>query len=264
MSHPVYGRFQVAEKPRYGNIFHRDQIPVTYKAAHHPPLIGVLDQSDLIQQGIHTSQFIPGCKTDADALGSCTANGGTAHLSTVITSAAFFAWTKTSSYDDVVAIEKNAIEFYHADTMLSGNPSTEWPPTDCGSSGPYVFELAQKIGLVTNETVVSDADGIVSLLQTGTLAVGQPFFNAWESPDNSGFIDDAGIRGAVASGVAGGHETCWWGVEPRMRGNSLDLEKTVIWARNSWGSAWGDKGNYCFRLATFIPILQYCDIRQFI
>ena len=122
MSHPVYGRFQVAEKPRYGNIFHRDQIPVTYKAAHHPPLIGVLDQSDLIQQGIHTSQFIPGCKTDADALGSCTANGGTAHLSTVISEGTFMTWTQATGYNDVVGIEKNAIVFYHADTMLSGNP----------------------------------------------------------------------------------------------------------------------------------------------
>ena len=27
--------------------------------------------------------------------------------------------------------------------------------------------------------------------------------------------------------------------------------------------SWGYKGDYCFRLSTFLPLLQYCDFRQF-
>ena len=45
--------------------------------------MGVLDQSDLLAQGIDTSELVPGAK-EVDALGSCTANAFHAHLSTVV------------------------------------------------------------------------------------------------------------------------------------------------------------------------------------
>ena len=75
-----------------------------------------------------------------------------------------------------------------------------------------------------------------------------------------------GISAAIKSGVAGGHETYWWGVDTLALTSTgqVDPTKTVIVGRNSWSSSWGDAGNYRAHLSTFMAIANHCDWRQIV
>ncbi len=211
MSHPCYGRFQTAEPFSALASLHQHDGTITLKEVDDEPKVGVLDQSDLIAQGISTSAFIQGCKVDADALGSCTSNAFDSEASCILPEAHFLKSSAASSYADVVQAERWAIEFYHWCTDQTGTPSEEWPPTDCGSSGPYVYSEAKRRALCASQKIASGADNIVSLMQSGGLLMGSPWFFAWEEPDAQGFVDGDGsasaLEAAIASGVAGGHET---------------------------------------------------------
>ena len=63
----------------------------------------------------------------------------------------------------------------------------------------------------SGDLIAHGADNICSLLQTGGLLVGQPFLNAWMTPNAQGFIDGNGsaseLEAQIRQGVAGGHET---------------------------------------------------------
>jgi len=265
VSAPCYGRYQTAEPYATLAKIHR-HVSGPLKVAHHEPKVGVLDQSDLQAQGIDVSTFIPGAAKGVDALGSCTANATTAALSGILSESDFLGTAKIASYSDVIGAEKFAIEFYHACTDQTGDTSTEWPPTDCGSSGPYIVDELESMKLVTGDKIANTATDIVSLLQTGGILLGSPFFYAWESPAANGFIDKGGIEAAIASGVAGGHETYWWGVDTLAvtATGEVDPAKTVIIGRNSWSKSWGDDGNYRAHLSTFMPIASHCDWRQLV
>jgi hypothetical protein len=235
------------------------------KEVDHEPKVGVLDQSDLIKQGINTSHLIPGARV-VDALGSCTANAATSALSNVLGESAFLELIKATSYEDVVKAEEFAITFYHLCSDQTGNPSQEWPPTDCGSSGPYVVQQLERMKLVSGDKIAHGADSIVSLMQTDGLLTGSPFFNAWEDPDADGFIDGGGVGAAIRSGLAGGHETYWSAIEKLVltETGKVDASKTVIRGRNSWTSSWGDSGSYRAYLSTFVALGNYCDHRQLV
>ena len=260
-----YGRFQVVEP--FEGLFriHRHDGSQLKAVSHEPPL-AVLDQSDLIAQGIIVSEIVSGAPANVDALGSCTANATTVALSNLLDDAKFFTTTGVASYANAVGAEKFAIKFYNECTDQTGNTQTEWPPTDCGSSGPYIVEELQSTGLASGDKIAHTPTDIVSLLQASGVLLGSPWFYAWETPSASGFIDDEGIEGALASGVAGGHETYWWGVESLAltATGEVDPTKTVILGRNSWSAAWGDHGNYRAHLSTFAAIAQYCDWRQLV
>lgn len=233
------------------------------------PKNGVLDQEDLFSQDIYTSTFIPGAK-NVDALGSCVGNGGMSALSWATTESQYLDFAEAANYESPVHIEIGAIKLYHEITFETGAPQQEWPPVDCGSSGVYLVEYLTKVGLINGAQVTSGAQNIVSLMQSGPLAVGQPFFNSWEQPDVNGFIDGDGspeaVQAAVDSGLAGGHETCWSSIEKLTLSETGQVipEETVIRARNSWSKNWGDSGNYRFHLSTFVGLMTHCDFRQFI
>lgn len=262
---PTYGRYQTVETYSALARIHR-HLGTPMKAVSHDIKVGVLDQEDLIAQDIIVSDFIPGAAANVDALGSCTANATTAALSVLLPEAEFLSTTGATSYADVVGAEKFAIRFYHQCTDQTGDPSTEWPPTDCGSSGPYIVSELQSMKLVATDKIATDPTDIVSLLQTGVLLVGSPWFYEWESPAANGFIDAGGIKAAIASGVAGGHETVWWGVAALylLPSGAVDPAKTIIAGRNSWSESWGDHGNYYTHLSTFTAIASHCDFRQLI
>jgi hypothetical protein len=233
------------------------------------PKVGVLDQEDLLAQGIRVSQFIPGAK-DVDALGSCTANATTGKLSSILSPPEFVRFTGSTSaapYDDVVAAEKGAIRFYHTCTDQTGKPAEEWPPTDCGSTGAYVVQELVRQGLASGAKIAVGATNIVSLLQQGSLIVGQPFLNAWEEPNAAGFIDGNGsvttLKQQIAGGIAGGHETILTAIEKLVltRTGAIDAAKTIIRFRNSWAKGWGDNGSYRAHLSTYIALSGYCDFR---
>lgn len=270
---PSYGQFHVAETLSALATLHVHDGITPLTTVDHEPKVGVLDQEDLIAQGIRVSTFIPGAK-DVDALGSCTANATVSALSNVLSRDAFAAWvafpvhtTDVHPYDDVVSAEKAAIRFYHASTDQTGQRSEEWPPTDCGSSGPYIVSECVKQKLASGAKIASGAQNIVSLMQSGGLLTGSPFFNSWESPDANGFIDGDGspaaLQAAIRSGLAGGHETFWSAIEKLVltETGAVDPAKTVIRFRNSWAKGWGDNGSARFHLSTFVALGGQCDHR---
>jgi hypothetical protein len=253
--------------------------PVPLKEIEHQVPIPVLDQEDLFAQGIDTSMLAPGA-LKVNALGSCTCNAGTGHLAERWAAAGKdladvkLQGRNAGAYglnQDPVSCEEFAIQLYHLVTFQTCAPATEWPPTDCGSSGLWVCKELEAQGLASNYTTGSGVTGAMSMLQAGTVMLGMPWFMAWEQPDSDGFIDGDGSAGALeaalGSGVAGGHETLMTGIEQlaRTTAGTVDLASTVLRIRNSWSPAWGPLGgDYRVHASTLDLLSQYCDFKQII
>jgi len=245
------------------------------EVAHQVP-IPVLDQEDLLAQGIDTSQLVKGA-VKVDALGSCTCQAGTAHLAERWTAAgkplshlAMLLGTPLSATDPT-GCEKTAIVLYHQVTDQTGNPASEWPPTDCGSSGFYVCTELERMKLTHGYQTGSGVLGALSLLQAGTVMQGLPWFKAWFQPDSQGFIDGDGsadaLMAAIDSGVAGGHETLQTAIEQLALTSSgqVDLASTVIRVRNSWSPKWGPiGGDYRIHASTLDLLSAYADFKQLV
>jgi len=266
----LFGRYQVAEPHLTLDRLHA-YAGTPLREVDHEPNVDVLDQEDLIEQGIDTATLIPGA-TEVDALGSCVANSGVEGLSNVLDETAFLAapgklnLPPLASYADTVGAEKFAIALYHLITDATGDPGSEWPPTDCGSSGPYLVQGLKSLGLIAGDKVASGAQNLVSLMQTGCIQIGQPWYNAWMTPDSNGFIDAGGLEAAVKSGLAGGHETTWSAiVKLTLTETGLVVpDKTILRGRNHWTKSWGDNGSYFFHLSTFVSLGAQCDYRQLV
>lgn len=262
-----YGQYHVAEAPStLARCVHLDAGAPLKQVIHNLPL-GVLDQSDLVAQGINVASFIPGAAAGIDALGSCTANASTAALSCLWEEKTFLEVTGCSSYADTKTAEEFAIKFYNRCTDQTGVPADEWPPTDCGSSGPYIVSYMQSQKYASGALIAHGAQNIISLLQQGPLLVGQPFLNDWENPAPNGMIDGNGsattLEQQLNDGVAGGHETLLYGIEKltlSATGNVVPNE-TVIRFRNSWTANWGDHGDYLAHLSTYVALGGNCDYR---
>lgn len=263
-----FGRYHVAEPLRIETM-HLFRGEPLIEVDHEPP-IPVLDQEDLLKQGIRTSTLVPGAR-DVDALGSCTCNAGTASLAQRLLSAhgAEAVTTAGISLTDAATSEEFAIRLYHSVTGQTGDPAQEWPPVDCGSTGLYVCHELETQGLIRSHRSAHDIHSMVSLLQSGTVIMGSPWFNAWMTPDDRGFVDGQGtledLQRAIDSGVAGGHETCISAAERlTLVDGRLDPGTSHVRVRNSWSASWGDKGSYRIHLSTLAWLSGHVDYKQFI
>lgn len=280
MSAPAYGRTQVAEPASALASLHLHDGTTRLKEVDHETPLGVLDQSDLIAQGIHTSRFIPGCKQDAEALGSCVFNTAMEWAAWALSLAEFVKFTRAiitdpaaltpTAYDQTAAAERSAIALYHATSDNTGSTAEEWPPTDCGSSGAALYTELQRLGVVSGQKITHAGEGLISLLQTEVVLTGSPFFYSWEEPDKDGFIDGNGspeaLETAIRSGVAGGHETAKVAIERlALTGTGKVVPRgTIIRSRNHWTESWGDKGCFRSHLSTWIMLSGQCDFRAFV
>lgn len=275
MTNPLLGRFQAPEPlSALARLhFHRPE-KVTLKTVDHEPKVAVLDQSDLLAQGIRCSTFIPGA-TDVDALGSCTANTVVEALSRILSAGDFAKFigslvAASAAYQDTVTAETAAIRFYHGSTDLTADTSSEWPPTDCGSSGPYIEKYAQQLKLISTAKIAHGADNIVSLMQADGALLGMPWFQSMFEPDAQAFIDGDGstsaIEAVVRSGVAGGHEIYLSAIEKLtvLPTGHVDPFHTVARIRNHWKPSWGDHGSGRIHLSTLVALGGSIDVRQFI
>lgn len=244
--------------------------------------IPVLDQEDLFKQDIEVSQFIPGAVA-VDALGSCTAQSSTAHTAQMSVAAGkdleslevklggkVWRMAPSSASNSSVVNEKWAIVFYHVDTDQTKDPSTEWPPTDCGSDGESCCQMLVKQKLAKNFIVPTNIQGALLALQKGTVMQGAPWFNSWMSPDSDGFVDGDGsveaLKAAIQSGVAGGHETTQRAIVQlaQTKVGAIDLQKTVIKVRNSWSEDFGLQGDYLIHASTLDLLGHYVDYKQIV
>jgi hypothetical protein len=268
-----FGQFAVAEPLRFDLLAFHDDTPL--KEVEHDIPIPVLDQEDLHQQGIDVTKLVPGA-ADTDALGSCTCNTGTAHIAERWAAAGKDlsglkltggTGSITMSATDSTADEEFAILLYHLVTDQTGVPSQEWPPTDCGSNGLYVCQELIAQGFAASYKSASNVTADITLLQSGSVMQGGPWFNSWMKPDSNGFVDGDGsyeaMRAAVNSGVAGGHETLQHGI-PQLAlasNGSVDLANTVIKVRNSWSTQFGLNGDYLLHASTLNYLLKYYDFK---
>lgn len=240
--------------------------------------IPVLDQEDLFAQGIDTSELISGAQK-ADALGSCTANATTASISERYKTAGRSllqlelpsndgSLGVTSSNSDMC--EEFAIAFYHACTDQTGDPSQEWPPADCGSTGLYCCQELMHLDLISSYQTGTGGQVLASMLQAGSVIIGLPWFNSWMEPDVQGFIDGAGTiedyDQATASGLAGGHETCVYQLPQLVltATGQVDTQQSWVQVRNSWSAGWGLSGDYRIHLSTVDMLAQNVDLKQFV
>jgi hypothetical protein len=285
-----FGRYAVAEPLRLDRL-HLWRGETLREVDHEPPL-PVLDQEDLFAQQIDVSALVPGAQR-VDALGSCTCQAGTVSLAE--------RWHAQRGHlpkllgrqlgADTRLDECAAILLYHAVTAQTGDPATEWPPTDCGSTGLYVCAELERLGLTKGYRSAHDVTSLVSLLQSGTVIQGTPWFRAWMEPDSMGFVDGEGtvsdlqdaigsgvvgfvdgegtvadFQAAIASGVVGGHETCISAVE-RLTFDALGRivpEQSHVRVRNSWSASWGDHGSFRLHLSTLALLGSHADYKQFV
>jgi hypothetical protein len=273
-THTSFGRYHAPEPLHNLTLVHR-HLGETLTTVDHEPALGVLDQEDYFAQEIDTSALVAGAKK-VDALGNCVYNAFTAALSN-LGPAVYAAYLKALGIEApsfpwtaVVTGEEAAIVAYHRGTDQTGDPSQEWPPTDCGSSGQYAVAFGQSLGVVSSQKIAQTPQDLASLLQTSGVLEGTPFFNAWMDPGANAFVDGKGsaddLQAAINSGVAGGHETHISAIEAiEISASGLVIpEKTVLRVRNSWSKSWGDAGSFRIHLSTLAGLGSYCDFRSLV
>ncbi|MEW1565820.1 hypothetical protein AB0454_22875 [Streptomyces sp. NPDC093509] len=230
------------------------------RATEWAPKVPVLDQQDLLAQGIRTSLLAPGAP-DVDALGSCTANAATALVSVLHDAETLTA--KGLDVTDGIAAEEWAIGLYADATRHDQWQDARWPSDDCGSSGLGVAKALRARGLCDQYGHATTAEELCQLLQTGPVLMGMPWYQAFFEPTGAhALLDD--IPGWQDSPIAGGHEVCITALESVTTDTdgSLIPEQTILRARNSWGSSWGDVGEFRISLALYQALRDEIDLVQ--
>jgi hypothetical protein len=256
--HPKLGRHQVLDERSlaYTRRYHGEPI----KPAEWVPKVPVLDQEDLLAQGIHTSQLFEGVE-DVDALGSCTANSATCLISILHTPEELAA--AGLDVTDPAAAEKWAIGLYSDATHRDQWHDAAWPATDCGSSGLGVAKALRHRGLIDQYGHATTAEELCRDLQNGPVLMGMPWRSAFFEPvGSSALLDD--IPGWETSPVAGGHEVCIVALEDVASDatGGLDYARTILRIRNSWSASWGDAGSFRMSLAVYQTLRDEIDLVQ--
>jgi len=225
------------------------------------PKTPVLNQQQLLTQGIHTSRLFDGVD-DVDALGSCTANAATALVSVLHTAGTLAQYGLNTA--DPVAAEMWAIGLYADATTKDQWHDNQWPAIDCGSSGLGVAKALKDHGLIDQYGTATTAEELCQLLQTGPVLMGLPWHDAFFTPpEGEALLDE--ILNWQASPVVGGHEVCITALETVAldeTNGGLFYDHTVLRVQNSWSSSWGDAGSFRMSLALYQALRSEIDLVQ--
>lgn len=229
------------------------------RATEWEPRIPVLDQQNLVAQGIYTSRDY-GLDEDVDALSSCTGNAGTALLSILLTKEQ--ATAAGLNTDDATAAEHFAIGLYADATENDQWQDAQWPSQNVGSSGLGVAKALRGRGLIDQYGHATTAEELCTLLQTGPVLMGMSWFAAFtDTTDPDGFID--ADPDWASSPLEGGHEVCVTALEAvALVDGHLDPDQTVLRFVNSWGGSWADHGSGRLLLSTYLALRESTDIIQ--
>lgn len=256
---PALGRHMVLD-PR--SLAHRTPYTGQHlRAREWAPKIPVLNQQDLIGQGIRTSRLFPGID-DMDALGACTGNAATAALSVLLSA----TQCKQAGLDTTHQAEAEtfAIRLYADATTRDEWHEDTWPSEDCGSSGLGVAKALKARGLIDSYKPATTAEELCLLLQDGPVLMGMPWLAAFDSPPSStALLDD--IPNWRDSPVAGGHEVCITALESVAvdeTAGRLIPAHTILRAQNSWSTTYGDQGSFRLSLAVYQALRSEIDLIQ--
>ncbi|MFD9721024.1 hypothetical protein [Streptomyces sp. NPDC059076] len=230
----------------------------TLHATAWEPRLPVLDQRNLLSQGIRTSEDY-GLEHDLDALASCTGNAATTLLSILLTREQ--ATAAGLNLDDPAAAQHYALGLYADATSMDRWHDATWPTDDCGSSGLGAAKAMRARGLIDQYGHAGTAEELCALLQTGPVLMGLPWHAAFSAPGPDGFIDADPTW--AESPLEGGHEVCVTALEAvAQHDGHLMPEHTVIRFRNSHGASWGDHGEGRMGLSTYLALHAGIDIIQ--
>jgi hypothetical protein len=256
--HPKLGRHQVLDERSLAYTRRYRGEPI--KPAEWVPKVPVLDQEDLLAQGIHTSQLFQGVE-DVDALGSCTGNSGTELIS--ILHDADTLRDAGLDVTDAVAAEKWAIGLYSDGTHRDQWHDAAYPSQDCGSSGLGIAKALRSRGLIDQYGHATTALEFARDLGHGPFLMGTAWPKAWFEPvTRSALLDD--IPNWEKSPIAGGHEICVTALEDVVFDSTgeLDYARTIIRLRNHWTKSWGDDGEFRMSLALYQQMRDDIDLIQ--
>lgn len=152
-------------------------------------------------------------------LGSCTGNGAVGVVCTEPYRQAGVRYTE--------ALARKIYSQASHDDTISGT----WPPKDTGSTVIGAMKALKEMGLAKGYHWCFGLEDVLKTLSTlGPVEVGLNWYEGFDEPDASGLVK---VKGAIR----GGHAFELLGV---------DADHKLVWAINSWGSDWGQRGRFAF------------------
>lgn len=178
---------------------------------------------------VSTSWSCHAAPFDQLELGSCTGNA----MGGLLMTEPFFKPGRELTEDDCVRLYEQA-------TRLDRVPG-HYPPDDTGSSGLAVARAAQHAGFIRGYRHAFGLRAALYALTRGPVITGVNWYEGFDKPVG------ANAKLVIAGDVRGGHE---------FELLAIDVERSLVRMRQSWGPDWGDHGYASIDFATFERLLE--------